>query len=175
MKVCIDPGHGMANRKPGVYDPGCVGNGREEAEIVMEWADELEKAFAVRGIPTFRTRTSRNEPTPVGQRASMAEKSDCTHFISIHVNDADSALAHGIETLYRDDSTMATKVQSALLAGLMLRDRGIKQRTDLAVLKFAGQAVLIELGFIKYPHDIEAMTNKVNIVRTCRLIVEAVA
>ena len=34
-----------------------------------------------------------------------------------------------------------------------MRDRKIKQRTDLAVLKFSGTAVLIELGFIANDKD----------------------
>jgi N-acetylmuramoyl-L-alanine amidase len=34
-----------------------------------------------------------------------------------------------------------------------MRDRKIKQRTDLAVLKFSGVAVLVELGFIANDAD----------------------
>jgi N-acetylmuramoyl-L-alanine amidase len=34
-----------------------------------------------------------------------------------------------------------------------IRDRKIKQRTDLAVLKFQGVAVLVELGFVANDGD----------------------
>jgi N-acetylmuramoyl-L-alanine amidase len=46
LTFCIDPGHGMSNRKPGVYDPGAtvrVGSTEiTEAGIVMDWANELK-------------------------------------------------------------------------------------------------------------------------------------
>ena len=48
-------------------------------------------------------------------------------------------------------------------------DRKIKQRTDLAVLKFSGTAVLIEPGFIANDQDREKLLNaqmRDSIVRT---------
>jgi len=43
MTIILDPGHGMANKKAGIYDPGAVSNGVTEAEIVMDWANELKE------------------------------------------------------------------------------------------------------------------------------------
>ncbi len=36
MIVILDPGHGLSNRTPGVYDPGVVVGPYSEATIVME-------------------------------------------------------------------------------------------------------------------------------------------
>ena len=40
-----------------------------------------------------------------------------------------------------------------------LKDRKIKLRTDLAVLRFSGPALLIELGFIAFDKDRDTMLN----------------
>jgi N-acetylmuramoyl-L-alanine amidase len=41
MKICVDPGHGMSNRAPGVFDPGATHteNGFQfrEADIALSY------------------------------------------------------------------------------------------------------------------------------------------
>ncbi len=75
--------------------------------------------------------------------------------ISLHLNDVDDDSANGLEVLFRDaeDQALAQKLQDALLRVTKLRDRKIKPRTDLAVLKFHRVAVLVELGFIANDKD----------------------
>lgn len=170
IKVCIDPGHGMSNRKFGVYDPGCVHGSNDEAPIALSWAFELEKALIARGIPVFLTRRSADDHCPVATRASRAQAANCTHLISIHVNDADSAEANGTETLYRDDESFARRVHDKLTSVLKLKNRGLKHRTDLAVLNFRGQACLIELGFIKHFEDLTRFTSFPLVQHACREI-----
>jgi N-acetylmuramoyl-L-alanine amidase len=159
MKVCIDPGHGMSNRSSGVYDPGAThveGPARhEEASIALKYGLTLKDAFRAKGVPVFMTRDDATDPTPVGARAGRAEAAGCEAFISLHLNDFDDDAANGTETLYRDDGdkALAAKIQAQLIAITGLRDRGLKLRTDLAVLKFDGTAILIELGFIANDTD----------------------
>jgi N-acetylmuramoyl-L-alanine amidase len=176
MKVCIDAGHGMSNRGPGIYDSGAAHNGDEEASITLQWAQALDQAFRNRGIETFMTRNNATDPTPVGTRARRAEAAGCNRLIAIHVNDSDSWAANGTETLYHgeNEKQMAESIQTALLNGLHLTNRGIKQREDLAVLKFNGKEVLIELGFIRNPTDLKAIKNPSNIHTTCGLIADAI-
>ena len=117
------------------------------------------------------TRDDGTDPTPVGQRASMAKNAGCDVFISLHLNDFDDDSANGLEVLYRDtqDKALAQKLQDALVAATKMRDRKVKQRTDLAVLKFTGLAVLIELGFIANDSDRAKLLNaqvRDTIVRT---------
>jgi N-acetylmuramoyl-L-alanine amidase len=52
-----------------------------------------------------------------------------------------------------DDKALAQKLQDGLVKVTKMRDRKIKQRTDLAVLEFQGVAVLVELGFIANDAD----------------------
>ena len=41
--VVLDPGHGMANRSSGVYDPGCVYAGVQEASVNLDLSKRVEK------------------------------------------------------------------------------------------------------------------------------------
>ena len=159
MKVCIDPGHGMSNRTLNVFDPGATHTEsttlHKEAEIALKYGLTLKDTFRAKGVSIFMTRDDDTDHAPVGKRAEAAENANCEAFISLHLNDFDDDSANGTEVLYRDnnDRTLATRIQSAMIGITGLRDRGVKQRTDLAVLKFNGPAVLIELGFIANDAD----------------------
>lgn len=163
MKICIDPGHGMSNRQNGVFDPGAthVENGFRfhESAVALRYALAVKDALRARRIEVFMTRDDEQDHAPVVRRAAMARAAGCDAFISIHLNDAESDAAHGTEVLYRDDEALARRMQQVLVRATGLRDRGIKQRTDLAVLKFDGPAVLLELGFIGNDVDRAALLN----------------
>jgi N-acetylmuramoyl-L-alanine amidase len=173
--IILDPGHGMSNRKPGVFDPGCERGDLHEADIALVWAHELGSQLQALGIDVFFTRRDNKRPTPVGSRAKLAEAEGCDILVSIHVNDADGALT-GTETLYSglDDIPLAERCQAAMVKGLGLKDRGVKQRGDLAVLKFRGRAVLLELGFIGSKTDVFAITDVDKIKKTCALLAAAI-
>lgn len=165
MKVCVDPGHGLSNRTSGVFDPGCThteGNfAFRESDIVLKYGLTLKDVLRARSIEVFMTRDDDTDHAPVGKRATNAKAAGCTVFVSIHVNDADSDLANGFEVLYGADKhkALANKMHKAINKVMKLRDRDDKLRTDLAVLKFNGPAVLIELGFIANDKDRETMLN----------------
>lgn len=163
MKICIDAGHGMSNRQMGVYDPGAtqVENGFrfEEAAITLRYALALKDVLRSRHMECFLTRDDDKDHTPVGQRAVMAAKAGCVALVSFHVNDFDDDAANGVEVLYgdADDKPLAADIQARLVAVTGMKDRQIKLRKDLAVLKFAGTAVLVELGFIANDGDRQKM------------------
>lgn len=159
MKVCIDPGHGMSNRKMGIYDPGAthVENGFrfEEAAITLRYGLALKDVLRARGMDCFMTRDDGTDHTPVGKRAAMAKAAGCNLLLSLHLNDFDDDTANGVEVLYgnADYAKMAQSLQDKLLEVTKMRDRKIKVRKDLAVLKFEGPALLVELGFIANDAD----------------------
>lgn len=159
MKICIDPGHGMSNRQPGVFDPGAmhIENGFpfKEAAIVLRYGLALKDVLRARQIEVFMTRDDDSDHAPVGRRAGMAKAAGCGALVSLHLNDFDDDSANGLELLYGSPASaaLAAALQTELLAVTGLRDRGTKLRTDLAVLKFDGPAVLIELGFIANDRD----------------------
>lgn len=160
MKLGIDPGHGMGNRKPGVYDPGAGAGGHTEAEIVLAWGLALRDACTRAGIPVWMTRDDRTDVTPLGTRDNRAAASGCTRFISLHNNGSLLPVARGVETFYRDagDKAWAWSVHRATVLHVASKDRGLKPEGEtkagrLAVLGFAGPACLVELGFISSPSD----------------------
>jgi N-acetylmuramoyl-L-alanine amidase len=165
MKIFIDPGHGMSNRQTGIYDPGATHTENnfqfQEASIALRYGLALKDVFRAMQTEVFMTRDDSTDHTPVGSRAAMAKAAGCDIFISLHLNDFDDDSANGLEILYRgaDDKALAQKLQDALIKVTKMRDRKIKQRADLAVLKFEGVAVLIELGFIANDKDRQKLVN----------------
>lgn len=163
MKICIDPGHGMSNRQNGIYDPGAthMENGFEyqEAAIALRYGLALKDVLRTQQIEVFMTRDDAADHTPVGKRAAMATAAGCDILVSLHLNDFDDDSANGLEVLYRNENgkILAQKLQNSLVEVTKMRDRKIKQRSDLAVLKFEGTAVLVELGFIANDRDREKL------------------
>jgi N-acetylmuramoyl-L-alanine amidase len=159
MKICIDPGHGMSNRSPGVFDPGCThtegGILFKESDIVLKYGLTLKDILRARGVNVFMIRDDDTDPAPVAGRAKSAKDAGCEKYVSIHVNAAEVEQANGLEVLYNGNANkaLAEKMQKALIKVTKLRNRGAKERTDLAVLKFNGPAVLVELGFIANDGD----------------------
>jgi N-acetylmuramoyl-L-alanine amidase len=157
MKVCVDPGHGMANATPGVFDPGAVhrASGTRDADVVLGYGLELKNILEARGVQVFMTRDNNTSATPVRDRASRAETAGCDIFVSLHLNSFNPASVNGVEALYRDDpdEQLATDMRDAMKAATGLKARDIKKRPDLAVLTFDGRAVLLEIGFVSNTND----------------------
>lgn len=170
VKLCIDPGHGMGNRKSGVYDPGAQAGGVSEADIALQWALTLKWACQRAGVDFWLTRDDDRDEDFVGTRDDRAEDHGCTHFVSLHCNSA-GPLATGVETYYRDvaDYRFAQWVHRAALNSMKSKDRGLKsegqsQHPRLAVFDFDGPAALVELGFITNPLERRKL-----LWRDCRL------
>lgn len=180
IKVAIDPGHGMSNRRRGVYDPGAThvedGTKYEEASIMLKYGLTLKDIFRAQGHTVFMTRDDTEDHAPVGERALNAKNAGAQVFISLHLNDFDDDTANGIEVLYRghDDKYLAQLLQDALLKVTKFKDRKIKKRDDLAVLKFEGVAVLIELGFIANDENREFILNPQKRQEICETIANVV-
>lgn len=160
--ICVDIGHGMSNKKRGVYDSGAVSAGVEEASVAMEWGNELRSAIIRLGHKAIRTRVDAKDPAPVSRRDDIAVAYKCGRMLSIHCNAANGK-ASGTEVYYRgaDDKAMAAQLSATVAGVLGLPDRGAKtekssQHTSLAVLEF-DKCWLLELGFIDNPRDRAAM------------------
>lgn len=153
MKVCIDPGHGMANRTPGVFDPGAVHGTTFEADIALAVGFFLRDECARRGWQFVMTRNDSSTPSPLGRRVGIAKAGGADCLVSIHCNAHDKITANGTETLYSHAERLAAAVQRRLVAELGTRDRGVKRGDGLAVLRYDRPAILVELGFISNPAD----------------------
>lgn len=184
LTICVDPGHGMSNRRAGVYDTGATardGRGQliAEASIAMDWANELKAQLEIMGCRVIRTRIGPADRAPVGERAAIARKYGSDALISLHCNAADGR-AHGTETFYRgaENKALAQACNAAVQSSLGTKDRGLKlesasQHSRLAVLSFPA-AVLIELGFIDHEGDRSRMLDQQLMLLACQKLAEAI-
>lgn len=153
MRLAIDPGHGMSNRLPEVFDTGAVAGGTTEAAVVLDYGHALRREALSRGWEVIMTRSSQTMRCPLESRVPIARRQGCDALVSLHCNAAESETATGTETLFRSSDWLARRLQEVLVEVLGLRDRGSKLRNDLAVLKFERPCALVELGFLTNPWD----------------------
>lgn len=177
MKVCVDAGHGMSNRTPGIYDPGAVHREEgilfREADITLAYARELDSELRLQGAQTFMSRSKFSDAAPIGLRVPAAVRAGCSTFVSLHLNDFDDDRANGLEVLFNGARShrLALDLQTSLCSLTGMKNRGAKPRDDLAVLRFPGIAVLIELGFIANDSDRRKLLN----LDTRQAIVQTIA
>jgi N-acetylmuramoyl-L-alanine amidase len=172
MIIILDPGHGMANKRPGQFDPGVCFAGVRECDIALDWCDELRRQLIAAGKKVVRTRINHNDPAPVGDRAAIARHYQGDIMVSIHVNSTPGAF--GTETFYRGEANrpLATALNLAAVTALGTRNRGTKIEKQsqhpkgLAIMSFQ-PCFLIELGFIENPADRAKMLDPVLREKAC--------
>ena len=147
IKLVIDPGHRGT-------DPGAVGFGLKESDVVLDTSLHLRKLLASTPIQVIMTRET-DIFIELKQRAQIANSAKADTFISIHANAQSNSnkTANGTETWFytgsSDSQKLASYIQDRLVAALNTRDRKLKKTEDLYVLKNTKMtAVLLELGFI---------------------------
>ena len=155
MKICIDPGHTYGLNGIG-GDPGAINKelGIKESVIALEIATTLGQFLKGDGYDILFTRTTGRADLTLKKRCEIANRNKCDLFLSIHLNSFSDSSAHGIETLvYSTKGGKAYQYAWCILHEMILqtsaKDRGVKERKDLYVLKHTVMpAVLIETGFI---------------------------
>lgn len=143
-KVFIDPGHGGS-------DPGACNGAHHEAVYALDIAKRLGTALERKGVKVRYTRTD-DTYVPIGARYDAANAWGADAFVSIHLNSAQPA-ASGVETLvYRGTGRaahLAALVQEQVIGATHSKNRGVKARPDLGVLRGTDMpAILVETGFI---------------------------
>lgn len=140
IKVVVDAGHGG-------HDSGAVGNGRREKDIVLSISKKVNSKLKSLGFQTIMTRSTDTYIT-LSERYNIANRNNADIFVSVHANSGPSS-ASGIETLYKNYKTLANDIQNGMLNETGGKSRGLKYRTDLAVLNGTRMpSALVETGFI---------------------------
>ena len=163
MKICIDAGHNYSN-----FGTGAVGNGLKEQDINFYIADKLKALFVSAGHSVKMTRNKLSENLGTSnsdslyKRASIANQFGADLFISIHCNAGGGT---GTETLIYAKGgkaeEYAKKIQKAITQKIGTKDRGVKERPNLVVLKKTSMpAVLVETAFIDTKADAELLKNR---------------
>ncbi len=92
-RIVIDPGHGG-------HDPGAMGHGVSEAEVVLDIALRLEKLLQKQpGTEVVLTRRT-DEFVALPERTAIANREAADLFLSIHANASEDGSARGIETYF---------------------------------------------------------------------------
>lgn len=151
LNIIIDPGHGD-------HDPGAIGFGYQEKNVVLDIALDMQKYFNKVPFKATYTRTGDTFLSPAA-RAQFAIKNGGDAFLSIHAN-ALNGSANGQETFYYASNTnadqskaLATYVHKRMQEAWGLRDRGVKYGNYAVLRENAMPAALAEIGFIDNKTD----------------------
>lgn len=162
MKICIDAGHNYSG-----WNTGTTGCGLREQDITWQIAERLRIRLERVGFevimtrPTLETNLGTDNDGSLRARYILANDNNCDLFVSIHCN---SGGGSGTETLiYKSGSAaekLAWRVQQKIVERLAMRNRGVKLRPDLAVLKNTKMpAILVETAFIDNGSDADKLVN----------------
>jgi N-acetylmuramoyl-L-alanine amidase len=119
-RIVIDAGHGG-------HDPGAVGGGKKEKDLVLQIGKRLERQLKKRGYTVYMTRKN-DRFLKLPQRTRIADKKDAKVFISLHANSVPKRKRnkiHGVETFFLQNTRDA-------------RSQRIAARENKSVLKGAG-------------------------------------
>lgn len=166
LVVIIDPGHGGT-------DPGGVGNGFMEKNVVLNIARHMNRYFAKTPIQTKMTRTE-DYFVSLDFRTDFAAQNKGDLFVSLHTNAYNNS-ANGTETFYyaktaatnpfvNESRALSIYMQNRMLETWKLTNRGINPfgYGNLHVLRENTMpATLLEMGFIDSSKDIQYIKSEV--------------
>jgi len=143
--IVIDPGHGGR-------DPGAVGCGLEEADVVLDVSQRLKSLLEGAGLSAALTRSD-DRYVGLSARADYANSRGASRFASIHANANAGTPASGTETFVAEGGSatsrdLATRIQSEMVRTWGLRDRGVKTARFTVLVRTSMPASLSEMGFI---------------------------
>ena len=155
LVVVLDPGHGGS-------DPGAVGiNGLQEKQVTLAIAQQVAAYLTQQGVQVVLTRTDDSD-VELEPRVQMAEQDQATLFVSIHANSIslDRPDVNGIETYYYSNGEqMAQVIQSSIVQGTGMNDKGIHSARFYVLRRTSMPAVLIETGFVTGSDDAPHLAN----------------
>ena len=155
--ICLDAGHS------GAIEPGVVIPPWTEAKLNLILTLAVGVILQGYGYKLIYTRRGEVDNDLLGWRATLANESDASAFISTHCNGYDNPAANGVETYYAPNSRrgyhLATAIQANLVTLNYTRNRGIKEANYYVLTATHAPAVLIECGFMSNPADLTFLTN----------------
>lgn len=181
-KIFLDPGHGGK-------DNGVVYKGIREADIVLQFTQELQEKLAANPDYAITLSRTANESRTLAERVELAEKAKAQLFLSFHVNSTPDAKAQGIEIFFRYPQTSeetkdeVTRIREELhelgrvknnlhfsrLFSQQIKSNAntfsktrvlLKQAPFYVISKTEIPSVLIELGFLTHPREREKLLQK---------------
>lgn len=167
MKVFINPGHDIKYDSGAVHYDTNVNVDLRECDVALKIGTAVQKYLEVAGCECYLMQSDNLAPTPAGRsdyndRQGMtvtetANEWGADIFVSIHCNAA-TGTARGTEVecynRMSNGGNLAQCIQSQLINSIDTVDRGVKEMTDLLVLRYTDMpAVLVETAFIDNDDD----------------------
>ncbi|MGG0720096.1 N-acetylmuramoyl-L-alanine amidase [Robertmurraya massiliosenegalensis] len=155
--IMLDPGHGDT-------DPGAVGNGLQEKDIVLDIAKRVNSKLSGSLAKVAMTRQT-DVFIPLADRVKQAESQGANIFVSFHVNSFTNDSAKGTETYYNTTNAsgkskeLAEKIQQELVKALGTNDRGVKTANFVVIKETTMPSVLVEIAFISNPDDAKKLAS----------------
>jgi N-acetylmuramoyl-L-alanine amidase len=155
--ILVDPGHGGR-------DPGAIGNGIQEKDVVLQMSLLLGQSLQSMGYTVYYSRTNDVE-IDLAPRVALAERVNADIFVSIHANSLASrnSNVNGVETFYARGSSagreLATLVQSQIITNTRANDRGPKAAGFYVIVRTSMPAILVETGFVTNPTEAANLNN----------------
>lgn len=166
--IVLDPGHG------GV-DGGAVGGDVIEKEVTLAIGLMLRDYLQEMGAYVVMTREtdrdladedlrgySRRKTQDLHNRLEIINAPNTDLFISIHLNAIPSPRWRGAQTFYnptnKDSRELSLFIQEELRKNLENTDRGIKQLSNIFILKEAKiPGAIVEVGFLSNPSEAQLL------------------
>src|SRR5438270_9358936 len=153
-QLYIGIGHGIMPN--GNYDPGAVHAGLAEHHLARLTVQAMTAALDRSGFHDYIAEHSTDEhPSDPDYRGSVirANAAHAAYVMEVHFNAGGGNSGHGTETLCYADTGVtgawAHRVQAALNAAVGIANRGVKERTDLWLLRgTSGHALIPEVAFV---------------------------
>ena len=139
-------------------DPGAVGNGHTEADIVLAFRDAVCDELDAKGIK-YQRDGQKGENLPLRKAVQLASQHDVA--VEFHCNAFHAPTATGVETLSADsDRPLGEALCEAISDTLTIANRGAKaegsgQHSRLAFVSDGG-GIIVELFFLTNPQDLAA-------------------
>jgi N-acetylmuramoyl-L-alanine amidase len=159
--VVLDPGHGGA-------DPGVVGHGLREADVVLDIALRVESRLSSTGVTPVLSRREDDGPDD-RSRATLADAVGADVVLSLHCDGQPGPRASGIATFFWGDARVGARSSTGQqLASLVQRE--LVARTGLVDLRTHPcsfeiirvtkmPAVQVDLGYLTNPDDAAALAD----------------
>ncbi|WP_110114739.1 N-acetylmuramoyl-L-alanine amidase [Bacillus sp. CGMCC 1.16541] len=153
--IVLDPGHGGT-------DPGAVGNGIREKDIVLDIA-KRSRDYIIANYPATVYMTRSTDTTlSLESRTAYANSVGANFFVSMHINSYSTSSPNGLETYHYYGSTNGSKLATSTynkLKSSYSTLRGVKE-AGFYVLKYTNMpATLGETGFISNSMDAANLAN----------------
>lgn len=151
--IVLDPGHGGK-------DSGAVGfNGIYEKDLIDPMTEKVAQHLQDAGADVIFTRKG-DSYISLDQRIRLSHVHDTDAFVSIHFNSFPVPIVKGTSTFYYaggEDKNLAKCIQNSLTELDSVYDRGIRQGDYKVLRDNKDLAILIELGFITNPEELETI------------------